>query len=275
MENNKETLTDIDKAKELFEYEMTEILLNLHGKFDNVGKDITSEYLNMEIEEPKLEYDAPEITLTGISYEQQSSGKLEKVDLKADAVKIELPELPSAEPVAVKAIDKADVDMQAVKAALSGTAADASKFSAKGLIAGIEKASQPRVISVDVNVSEAEAPILSELPKAAPVPEINIEMPEVAVDSGRFTVAAPDKPEIKISSFPMLSEASAFKCIFELIAPEREKISIGYEPTGTDGFAVPELHRSSVTLPRYTQPAPKPDVSSIFYDLMEAVKSEI
>ena len=155
MENNKETLTDIDKAKELFEYEMTEILLNLHGKFDNVGKDITSEYLNMEIEEPKLEYAAPEITLTGISYEQQSSGKLEKVDLKADAVKIELPELPSAEPVAVKAIDKADVDMQAVKAELSGTAADASKFSAKGLIAGLEKASQPRVISVDVNVSAA------------------------------------------------------------------------------------------------------------------------
>ena len=61
----KQELTSIERAKALFEYEMTEVLLNFKNEVRAVKDSPAAEYINMEVPKSGVAYDAPDIAVEG------------------------------------------------------------------------------------------------------------------------------------------------------------------------------------------------------------------
>ena len=60
-------VTDIERNKELFEYEMTEVLIKLKGEFAAVkGEDVKGDNIGMTVEKPNIELKEPKLTVDGI-----------------------------------------------------------------------------------------------------------------------------------------------------------------------------------------------------------------
>ncbi|MBR6102527.1 MAG: hypothetical protein IKP95_08875 [Ruminococcus sp.] len=277
MEQNKETLTEMDKARELFEYEMTSILATLHGTFDNVGKDITSEYLEMEIEQPNLEYTSPEIALTGIGYEQpEAKNSIGEAKLEAGSVSFTLSsELPSADKVSIGGIGSPVADYSSVRAAITAETASHIEQSFAAKLADVFAApAEQKKIDLGVKVAEVKAPVGFEIPKTAEKPSVGISVPAADITAG-FELSKVDKPTASISPLPSFSEASALKCVFELIAPEITGFGVDSELVKEKSFAVPELPSYTFTVPeRYDVPE-KPDFSAFYDDVLDALRAEI
>ena len=81
MENNEQQLpvqqnedllefSDAEKIKELFEYEMTEVLLGFKKEAVRFKRKDVSEYLDMDLPQTGIEYASPEIELNGIEYSE-------------------------------------------------------------------------------------------------------------------------------------------------------------------------------------------------------------
>ncbi|MBQ8298183.1 MAG: hypothetical protein IJX77_10425 [Ruminococcus sp.] len=64
MENNKITLSDEERCKELFEYEMTEVVMQLRGEFAKIsGKDMNVDVDSIEVGKPDINSEMPEISV--------------------------------------------------------------------------------------------------------------------------------------------------------------------------------------------------------------------
>lgn len=75
MEKNNITLSDVERNKELFEYEMTEVILQLKGEFAKVsGKDLKLD--EAQFEKPALDIpsDIPAVKIAPISLETSTTG---------------------------------------------------------------------------------------------------------------------------------------------------------------------------------------------------------
>lgn len=69
MEEEKElTLSDVEKNKELFEYEMTEVILQLKGEFAKIsGKDMNCDVTDVSVEKPDIKMEVPDIAVKPVS----------------------------------------------------------------------------------------------------------------------------------------------------------------------------------------------------------------
>lgn len=99
MDNKQIALSDVERYKELFEYEMTDVILQLRGEFAKVsGKDLNLEHVEMSAPSVDLETDFPNVKLEPIALETQ-----ETIGIACDSTTI-----PSV------AIDKTDVSCPTV-----------------------------------------------------------------------------------------------------------------------------------------------------------------
>ena len=297
MENNKETLTDIDRAKELFEYEMTAVLLNLKGEFENVGKDIENEYLEMEVPEPKLEYASPELEAEGVRLECELPGSVELSGIEPVSVSLEGFEAAGAPvpgEVALTSIEA--VDISAAREAIAGIAPSE-----------VGKVSMPSVpASVTVNVAgalpsagfvQAKTPSVPKLPEAEKVQGVSVDMPVGEVRAEAFEIPAVDRPEAVITGLEEIpveaeqsfelppvqvesitvgygpAETGEFTAP-ELSAPEVERIEVGAVPPEEISFKFPEIHLQKAALPEYPEMPEKPDFSADIEEILAAVRAE-
>lgn len=296
MENNKETLTDIDRAKELFEYEMTAVLLNLKGEFENVGKDIENEYLEMEVPEPKLEYSSPELGAEGVRLECDIPGSIELGGIEPVSVSLEDFEAAGVSvpgEVALTSIEA--VDISAAREAIAGIAPSE-----------VGKVSMPSVpASVTVNVAgeipsaelaQSKTPSVPRLPEAEKVQGVSVDMPAGEVRAEAFEIPAVDKPGAVITGIaeiPAEAEQSfelppvqveSITVGYEsvetgeftapgLTAPEVEMIEVGVVPPEEISFKFPEIHVQKASLPEYPEMPEKPDFSAEIEEILAAVRA--
>ncbi|SFC28651.1 hypothetical protein [Ruminococcus albus] len=83
-------VTDIERNKELFEYEMTEVLIKLKGEFATVkGEDVKGDNIGMTVEKPNIELKEPKISVDDIH-----------VDIA------EIPKVAEVKPIKVTLLDK-------------------------------------------------------------------------------------------------------------------------------------------------------------------------
>ena len=61
--SNQESVSDIDKLKELFEYEMTGVLLHFKGETELTENDLLREYMEMEVPPAAVAFQLPESTV--------------------------------------------------------------------------------------------------------------------------------------------------------------------------------------------------------------------
>ena len=93
MDNKKETLSDIDRARALFEYEMTGVLLNFQNEAEQMQGDVISEYMEMAVPDPRFEYSAPDIEIENINVDvSNSNNTVDAVIIQADSPKISITE---------------------------------------------------------------------------------------------------------------------------------------------------------------------------------------
>lgn len=72
MDNKQIALSDVERYKELFEYEMTDVILQLKGEFAKIsGKDLTLDYAKMSAPSINLDVDIPSVKLEPIALEIQ------------------------------------------------------------------------------------------------------------------------------------------------------------------------------------------------------------
>ena len=79
----KQEMTSIERAKELFEYEMTEVLLNFRSEVSTMRGKAEPGYVNREVPKAGVAYEAPDIAVAGIDYTEENTD----IALDTDAVR--------------------------------------------------------------------------------------------------------------------------------------------------------------------------------------------
>ena len=79
----KQEMTSLDRAKELFEYEMTEVLLNFKSEVSTMRGKAEPDYINREVPKAGVAYEAPDIAVEGIDYTESNTD----IALDTDAVR--------------------------------------------------------------------------------------------------------------------------------------------------------------------------------------------
>lgn len=267
MENKKEVLTDMEEAKELFEYEMTAVLLNFKNEVDEIGKDVNTEYIEMEIDKPELEYKAPEIELSGIAYEQaEIKNSLNEVSLSAGEIGIELSSDVSSPEVSVKTdVGKPEVDKEAFKA--SAVSVPAALEIPK--VGDVQK-QYVTDIAVAVELPKISVPVgLDDVRSAVEAPSVSV--PDTDISQQAFELPQAEKPQADIKG----TEVSAISREMFGISPA-EKVELSITPisvTETD-IKVPELPKNDISMPKYPEVPEKPDFSAYYEDILTAVGKE-
>ncbi|MBR1764671.1 MAG: hypothetical protein IJ746_04690 [Ruminococcus sp.] len=135
MENERDELyeANIEKAKALFEYEMTSVLLAVVEE-NKAGKERVRKYMEMEVAEPKLEYTAPELEPQEVSFEAPSEQIVPPAFEEPEiSVKVEgLSEIAETHGFAAPEL-AADTALRESAAASLPTVADVGSFSAEAL----------------------------------------------------------------------------------------------------------------------------------------------
>lgn len=86
-ENAQAVISDIEKNKELFEYEMTEVILQLRGEFAKMsGKDMNCDITGISVEKPDVKMEVPDIEIKSVPID--TAGIAGDVDLAALGNKI-------------------------------------------------------------------------------------------------------------------------------------------------------------------------------------------
>ena len=111
MENIDKTLTDVERNKELFEYEMTQVILQLKGEFASLdSSDLNIDPSSFEVKKPELNFESKSVELDARNITVESVGDLRKdgYEISAPSVtigQIAVPEYKKTEPAETAAID--------------------------------------------------------------------------------------------------------------------------------------------------------------------------
>ena len=91
MENIDKTLTDVERNKELFEYEMTQVILQLKGEFASLNSsDLNIDPSSFEVKKPELNFESKSVELDARNITVESVG-----DLRKDGYEISAPSVTS------------------------------------------------------------------------------------------------------------------------------------------------------------------------------------
>lgn len=304
----KQEMTSIERAKELFEYEMTEVLLNFRSEVSTMRGKAASGYVNREVPKAGVAYEAPDIAVAGIDYTEENTD----IALDTDAVRADfavsfdgaVPEIP---------VFTQQTAVTTEAPAFTAEVPDIPVFRADALFA----APKAQTAAVSVAVPEAQIGASFALPPAeqGEAPVMNTDVPPV--DATRFAVGAVSTAEVTVENIEVpvvaIAEPAAVSLeqpalsIAEVSAPAVPAISVQTDaafpaidvpqtesvslpsgavtaPTVEIDVAVPEtaLPTLSIGIPenRETAPVPypeipeTPDFSAYYAEITEAIKQE-
>lgn len=304
----KQEMTSIERAKELFEYEMTEVLLNFRSEVSTMRGKAASGYVNREVPKAGVAYEAPDIAVAGIDYTEENTD----IALDTDAVRADfavsfdgaVPEIP---------VFTQQTAVTTEAPAFTAEVPDIPVFRADALFA----APKAQTAAVSVAVPEAQIGASFALPSAeqGEAPVMNTDVPPV--DAARFAVGAVSSAEVSVENIEVpvvaIAEPAAVSLeqpalsIAEVSAPAVPAISVQTDaafpaidvpqtesvslpsgavtaPTVEIDVAVPEtaLPTLSIGIPenRETAPVPypeipeTPDFSAYYAEITEAIKQE-
>lgn len=297
-------ISGIDRARELFEYEMTEVLLNFKNEVKSMKGSAESEYLSMEVPKAGVECNIPEIAVEGIDYgEADTAVAIDSSSLRVDTNVVFDGDIPSAAIAFEQNSSEASVDAAAFEAAsfdvpvvkLAENAPEVTKLSVS-----VDAPTVPEVNSALFTAPQSETAVSVELPeeKAAVdfiAPQIqtsaDVKVPgteQVALpaiqaveqESVRITAVEAQKPELP--GLPELNEElpsvsvpviSDVKLAPDLSAPKAAlDIDVPDANASFDGIIVlPEQTAAEIEYPGI--PAPQ-DFSAYYAQITEAIKSE-
>lgn len=203
MENRNNSLpeqekTGLDKAKELFEYEMTEVLLNFKQEAASMKGTPSAEYLGMEVPAAGVEYQSPELEVEGIDYRETDAA----VSIDSSALRTDLP------PVAVAVPEAAAVELSTdVKIEVDESAFTAAEVPSMAEIT-VPAAQEPVLTGVDVPDVSLDADFA--IPPAAEIaPSVSAEVPSVTAEydlgAAPAVSAQTEIAEVKAVDLPPLS----------------------------------------------------------------------
>ena len=278
MENKNENLTDIEKAKELFAYEMTEILLNFREEMAKPKANPDAAYLDAEVPAAQLEYAAPEIALKGIGYHMpEQTAPFEAAVLRAEAVKpVRLTAGSAVVPELLPVPEISAQDPAAIRAAVTQTELTVPGADSAGkLIAAAAFRQGAPQIAVSLPAEIPEAPQIAALPAEAAVPQIAVTVPDTAVNCAVFAAKQAEIPAAKLPDSADYPVPVIDGSRFSLPQAEDVSVSVAYELPQTAGFRMPEIPQHTVTAPQYPEVPEKPDISGAVTDILAAVRAEI
>lgn len=304
----KQEMTSIERAKELFEYEMTEVLLNFRSEVSTMRGKAASGYVNREVPKAGVAYEAPDIAVAGIDYTEENTD----IALDTDAVRADFAvSFDGAVPKIPVFTQQTAVTTEAP--AFTAEVPDIPVFRADALFA----APKAQTAAVSVAVPEAQIGASFALPPAeqGEAPVMNTDVPPV--DATRFAVGAVSTAEVTVENIEVpvvaIAEPAAVSLeqpalsIAEVSAPAVPAISVQTDaafpaidvpqtesvslpsgavtaPTVEIDVAVPEtaLPTLSIGIPenRETAPVPypeipeTPDFSAYYAEITEAIKQE-
>lgn len=132
MENKQIALSNVERNKELFEYEMTEVILQLKGEFAKVsGKDMKLD--DVQLSAPSIQIGAkiPSVSIENISLDLQEaetidSDKLVLPEIAITKTSVDCPAVPTVKiaPIGEIQVDKTQLDCPAANAAVAVTLED-------------------------------------------------------------------------------------------------------------------------------------------------------
>ena len=278
MENKNENLTDIEKAKELFEYEMTEILLNFREEMAKPKANPDAAYLDAEVPAAQLEYAAPEIALKGIGYDvPEQNAALGTVSLQAEPVKqIAVSAAALNAPENVKIPAAAKLDSAAIRSAVvQKEIAVPGRIPADMAAIGQPLKADAVQVMLSVPADASETVRIAPLPADAKAEQIAAAVPDTAVDFDVLKAVPAELPAAKLPDSVKFGNVNFDGTQFAIPKADNVTVTVAYEPVNDGGFRMPEIPQHKVTAPQYPDVPEKPDISGAVTDILAAVRAEI
>lgn len=291
MENNKEALTDLDKAKEIFEYEMTEVLLGFKNEVkQNMHRDINAEYMQMETPSAGVEFTPPEVDIKGPEgIPQVGTAKISAEGLSAADIEIKGISLPaSGFGFKAAAFEGADVG-EGVKIAVPSSTVKSEGFGipAAGEVearvsAEIKALSTANIAEAGKGIKAAETELagvkIADVPSPKAVPKdgpveigsLGVKVPDTEGKQLKAQIPAAAEPEVKAGiSLPDIDAAA-------IAAGRADEVEIKVKVDEGKSFedTVSEMQKPQPAIV-YPEIPPMPDFSSDINDILNTVRSEI
>lgn len=245
-------LEDIDRVKELFEYEMTQVLLNFKSEISEIKSRTNSEYLNMELPKASVDFEAPEVAVKGIDYSESGMiGGFETPEMAVSAPVVNIGAVPEVKAVSVK-LEKTESVKDAEKHIEAVAVPDVRMKFEKPVLKAADSIDAPAVPEIGFGTALGEAADVSapELGivgtgsiaintsfevKQAAAPEICI--PETSLDASAFELpalsgtgetASVKIPETKQFEMPVFSQ---------IAVPDKLVSDKSFAPVGVNAFS--------------------------------------
>ncbi|MBR1481560.1 MAG: hypothetical protein IJ598_01185 [Ruminococcus sp.] len=234
--------TGIEKAKELFEYEMTEVLLNFRQEAASMKGTPSAEYLGMEVPSAGVAYAPAELTVEGIGYQQPDTA----VALDTAAIQTDLP------PVCVAVPETAAVELSTE----ATVEIDDSAFVAAAVpaVAPVTlPAAQPPAVAVAVPEVRADADFTvppAKAPTAVPVsvpPAVQAQYDFGAAPAVSATVGVAAAEAVVLPPLPKAAQPTLAVAVEEIQAPA-VPTPAPVRPAELPPMHIPEASAVSLTL---------------------------
>ena len=224
----KQELTSIERAKALFEYEMTEVLLNFKNEVRAVKDSPAAEYINMEVPKSGVAYDAPDIAVEGIGYTETAAD----VALDADALQIETSAAFGGE---VPEVPEITLD--------SGFEAKLDEAAFAPAVVSVREVKLADSIAADLTTVAPEVPEVPELDTEAlfAVPAEEFDLPSVAVPDARTEPTVFDIPPAEMLTVPAIHADAPAVDTASLTAGEAAPVAVEVSVELPGAVSVPEI----------------------------------
>ncbi len=204
--------SDPERVKELFEYEMTQVLLGFKEEKVRFSRRDVSEYIDMELPDADVQYSTPDIELKGIEYE--NAEELKPLENGIPEVKITDTVIPGAQ--AAKISINTDMPDNIELAAPIVNAADLKSRSVTFTAAEVELVSSfgistPQAPCFDQGCFEIAAPVLNAKLKE-PKAVLKVEVPEADIETGKLCAGKAElSASLELSDMKAISEQTQIK----------------------------------------------------------------
>ncbi len=276
MEENNTGLTNMEEAKELFEYEMTAVLLNVRASYGKREKPPRPEYLDMEVPKTEVDFSKPDIELNGLEQSvpeaSVSEGQFDLAKPAAESITVDKEAFGAVEKAEVRTeVSIAAADISGAAGAAKAAAENLRVVSAERLIAGAESAkAEVRSEGLpEVDIPKVSAP--AGIPPQQVKSTVSVSIPEVSPDSFPKELSA----ETPTVSFDETAAAGIGKKISEYGVRKIElgPVKIGV-PDGTVKFDAPQLSASAPDVPGYPEIPPMPDHAAALNDILASIAED-
>lgn len=249
MENNSITLSDVERNKELFEYEMTEVILQLKGEFAKVsGKDLHLDNAQFVTKKLNIQSEIPDIYVAQIEFETSQStnnvfGNIFALpEVQVLHSKIDCPTVPVSASIVLNAVqlEQLKLDCPAVEP-VNKIAIGEVKLAVSDVLEPVQKiflADLPEVniSSVSANQVDTKISIPGEMQK--------IQLSSKKIEVSDVTVNIPEQTNIQVERFNL--EIPQVNKIFVPETNDTLSVSVGKIDIPNTAVSVPETEDISI-----------------------------